>query len=73
MVLKQYLHVTRPPQAHIVLNATAHVEGLLALVSAARHAAPVVRVAETALLVPALLRNVVVVDEVAIVGIMEED
>ena len=73
MVLKQYLRVTRPPQPHIVLNATAHMEGLLALVSAARHAASVVRVAEAALLVPALLRNVVVVDEVAIVGIMEED
>lgn len=44
-----------------------------ALVAAAAHAAPFFRAAEAAFLVPTLLRNVVVVDEVAVIGVVEED
>lgn len=72
-ILQQYLQFTSSTVHHIVFNTATHVERLFTLVAAAAHAAPFFRAAEAAFLVPTLLRNVVVVDEVAVIGVVEED
>ena len=56
-----------------MFNTATHVERLFTFIATAAHAAPLFRATEAASLVPTLLRDVVVIDKVAIIRVVEEN